>query len=127
MGVVLEGGEEVRAARVLSNADPLRTAALAGAEPPDGWRQAGPVVKVMLLLDGLPDFPAWPGEEPWRGAIDIGFTLADLAAAADDARAGRPGRAAVDRGRLPDRVRRLACTRGQARAVHVLPVLPARR
>ena len=30
VGVVLEGGEEVRAARVLSNADPVRTAALAG-------------------------------------------------------------------------------------------------
>jgi phytoene dehydrogenase-like protein len=64
-GVVLEGGEEVRARAVLSNADPLRTAALAGAPAPAGWRQAGPVVKVMLLLDGLPDFPAWPG--PGRG------------------------------------------------------------
>jgi phytoene dehydrogenase-like protein len=75
---------------VLSNADPLRTSALAGVEPPAGWRQAGPVVKVMLLLDGLPDFPSMPGPEPWRGAIDIGYTLADLTAAADDARAGRP-------------------------------------
>ena len=25
------------------------------------------MVKVMLLLDGLPDFPSWPGPEPWRG------------------------------------------------------------
>ena len=48
------------------------------------------MVKVMLLLDGLPDFPSWPGPEPWAGTIDIGFTLADLAAAAADARAGRP-------------------------------------
>ena len=89
-GVVLEGGEEVRADVVLSNADPLRTATLAGVEPPPGWRQAGPVVKVMVLLDGLPEFPALPGEEPWRGAIDIGFTMDDLTRAADDARAGRP-------------------------------------
>jgi phytoene dehydrogenase-like protein len=89
-GVVLEGGEEVLARAVLSNADPLRTAALAGAPAPAGWRQAGPVVKVMLLLDGLPDFPAWPGPEPWAGTIDIGFSMADLAAAAADARAGRP-------------------------------------
>jgi phytoene dehydrogenase-like protein len=112
-GLVLEGGREVRAAAVVSNADPLRTARLAGlgeaaaaapgaaappggAAPPDavappaGWRQAGPVVKVMLLLDGLPDFPSWPGEEPWHGAIDIGYTLAELSAAAADARAGRP-------------------------------------
>jgi phytoene dehydrogenase-like protein len=89
-GVLLDGGAELRARVVASNADPIRTARLAGAEPPPGWRQAGPVVKVMLLLEGLPDFPAWPGEEAWRGAIDIGYSLADLSAAAEDARAGRP-------------------------------------
>lgn len=93
VGVVLEGGEEVRARVVLSNADPVRTAGLAGTEPPPGWRQSGPVVKVMVLLDGLPDFPSWPGPEPWQGGIDIGFTLGDLTAAADDARAGRPASA----------------------------------
>jgi phytoene dehydrogenase-like protein len=92
-GIVLESGEEVNARAVVSNADPLRTAALAGLEPPTGWRQAGPVVKVMLLLDGLPDFPAWPGEEAWRGAIDIGYSLDDLERAAEDARAGRPAEA----------------------------------
>jgi phytoene dehydrogenase-like protein len=89
-GVVLAGGEEVRAGVVLSNADPVRTARLAGAEPPPGWRTAGPVVKVMVLLDGLPEFPSWPGPEPWAGTIDIGYSLEDLAAAAQDARAGRP-------------------------------------
>jgi phytoene dehydrogenase-like protein len=78
---------------VLSNADPLCTARLAGLPAPEGWRQSGPVVKLMLLLDGLPDFPAWPGETPWRGAIDIGFSLEDLSAAAADARAGRPAAA----------------------------------
>jgi phytoene dehydrogenase-like protein len=58
---------------------------------PAGWRQAGPVLKVMVLLDGLPTFPSWPGtDEPWRGAIDIGFSLDDLSAAVADARAGRP-------------------------------------
>ena len=87
---VVAGGRELRARAVLSGADPVRTARLAGAPEPAGWRTAGPVVKVMLLLDGLPDFPSWPGEEPWRGAIDIGFSLGDLAAAAGDARAGRP-------------------------------------
>jgi phytoene dehydrogenase-like protein len=75
---------------VLSNADPRRTAALAAQPEPGGWRQDGPVVKVMLLLDGLPDFASWPGPEPWAGTIDVGFTLADLEAAAADARAGRP-------------------------------------
>jgi phytoene dehydrogenase-like protein len=88
--VVLEDGRQLRAAAILSNADPRRTAMLAGLPAPHGWRQEGPVVKVMLLLDGLPDFPSWPGREPWAGTIDIGFTFADLAAAAADARAGRP-------------------------------------
>ncbi len=91
-GVVLDGGGEVRARAVLSNADPLRTSALANVEAPAGWRQAGPVVKVMLLLDGLPQFPSWPGPQPWQGAIDIGYTLADIGAAAADARAGRLAR-----------------------------------
>ena len=89
-GIVLEGGEEVRAAAVVSNADPVTTSRLADVDGAADWRQAGPVVKVMLLLDGLPDFPSWPGPEPWQGAIDIGFTMDELAQAAADARAGRP-------------------------------------
>ena len=92
-GIVLEGGGELPAQLVVSNADPLRTSALAGLEPRPGWRQAGPVVKTMLLLDGLPDFPCWPGAEAWQGAIDIGYSMADLASAAEDARAGRAARA----------------------------------
>jgi phytoene dehydrogenase-like protein len=89
-GVLVEDGRELRARVVVSNADPLRTASLAGLPRPDGWRQDGAVVKVMLLLDGLPDFPAWPGPEPWQGTVDIGFTLDDLRSAAADARAGGP-------------------------------------
>src|SRR3954454_17647541 len=89
-GIAFADGREVEARVVLSNADPVRTSRLAGVDPPAGWAQPGPVVKVMLLLDGLPDFPSWPGEEPWHGAIDIGFTLDELQQAADDARAGRP-------------------------------------
>jgi phytoene dehydrogenase-like protein len=90
LGLVLAGGREVIARAVLSNADPLTTARLADVPGPAGWRQDGTTVKVMLLLDGLPDFPAWPGPGPWAGTIDVGFTLADLSAAAADARAGRP-------------------------------------
>jgi phytoene dehydrogenase-like protein len=92
-GVALEDGREVRSRAVLTNADPLRSAELAGVEPPAGWRQAGPVVKVMALLDGLPDFPAWPGAEAWHGAIDIGYSLDDLERAAADAREGRAAEA----------------------------------
>jgi phytoene dehydrogenase-like protein len=93
VGVLLADGEQVRARVVLSNADPTRTARLAGTQPPRGWRQQGAVVKVMVLLDGLPDFPSWPGAKPWQGTIDIGFTLGDLTAAVEDARAGRPAAA----------------------------------
>src|SRR3954449_11945967 len=89
-GVAFADGREVEARVVLSNADPVRTAALAGVDPPAGWAQPGPVVKVMLLLDGLPEFPSWPERIAWDGAIDIGFTLDELQQAADDARAGRP-------------------------------------
>src|SRR5206468_13056315 len=56
-GVVLAGGDEIAARVVLSNADPVRTARLAGLPEPEGWETAGPTVKVMVLLDGLPDFP----------------------------------------------------------------------
>ena len=89
-GVVLDGGDELAARVVLANTDPVRTAALAGLPRPDGWETHGPVVKVMVQLDGLPDFPAWPGTDPWSGTIDIGFSLGDLEAAAAEARAGRP-------------------------------------
>ena len=36
-GSLLESGEEIRARAVLSNADPVRTAALAGLRRPPGW------------------------------------------------------------------------------------------
>lgn len=90
IGVRLESEEEIRAGVVLSNADPVRTAALAGLPRPEGWDTSGPTVKVMVLLDGLPDFPSWPGPAPWAGTIDIGFTIGDLEAAASAARDGRP-------------------------------------
>jgi phytoene dehydrogenase-like protein len=92
-GLVLGDGSARRASATVSAADPLTTAALAGVEAPAGWRQAGPVVKVMVLLDGLPDFPSWPGEQAWHGSIDIGYSLADLERAAQDARAGHSAEA----------------------------------
>jgi phytoene dehydrogenase-like protein len=88
-GVDLADGRDVRARAVLSSADPVRTAALAGVEAPAGWSQRSPVVKAMVLLDRLPPFPAWPDASPWTGTVDVGFTLQDLAATARDARAGR--------------------------------------
>jgi phytoene dehydrogenase-like protein len=66
-GVVLEGGEEVRARAVVSNADPRHTF-LSLVEPteldPDflskvrGYRAAGAAAKLNLALDALPAFKA---------------------------------------------------------------------
>src|SRR3954465_11763673 len=58
-GVALTGsGDELPARAVLSNAAPVRTARLAQRpDAIDGWHHDGPTVKVMLLLDGLPEFP----------------------------------------------------------------------
>ena len=79
LGVVLADGDGGRRAGWCSRTPTRsRRPGSPGCRPPRDWRQAAPVVKVMLLLDGLPDFPSWPGQEPWQGAIDIGFTLDDL-------------------------------------------------
>ncbi len=62
-GVVLEGGEVIRARSVISNADPRRLVGLCGDAVPsayreriDGWRMTSPVVKVNCGLDQLPRF-----------------------------------------------------------------------
>jgi phytoene dehydrogenase-like protein len=67
VGVRLEGGEEVAARAVVSNADPRRTF-LRLVDPTDldpdfllkvrGYRSAGTAAKVNLALDGLPTFAA---------------------------------------------------------------------
>ena len=114
--------------RVLSNADPLthgragraceRAAGLApGRAGGQGHGAAGRPAR----LHGLAG----------RRAVAGGHRHRLHAGRPDQRRRGRARgparRAAVDRGRLPDRLRRLAGARRQARAVHVLPVLPGRR
>ncbi len=126
-----------------SSASSSRTAASAGCRSalecrpaphrhPCGIARAGelaagvPVVKVMVLLDGLPDFPAWPGAEPWAGTIDICVHDGRPRLAADYARAGRPAarpwiEAACQTAADPTPgARRKTCP------LDVLPVLPAR-
>src|SRR5438093_12124577 len=87
-GVVLKGGEEVRARAVVSNADPKITfTKLLDARrelPPEfaraveRFRASGSSVKVNYALAELPDFTALPGKRPGpqhRGTIDICPTL----------------------------------------------------
>jgi phytoene dehydrogenase-like protein len=67
-GVALKDGGEIHAPVVLSNADPFRTRALAGADKfpsdfnakLDGFRRTGTTLKVNLALDKLPTFKCLP-------------------------------------------------------------------
>jgi phytoene dehydrogenase-like protein len=78
-GVRLEGGELLRAATVVSNADPVRTLDLLDpAVVPgdyrarvDGWQLRSPVVKLNAALHRLPRFPAASGFEAHRAMVDV--------------------------------------------------------
>lgn len=67
-GVVLDGGEEIRARAVVSNADPFRTLSLLPSPPADyasaisAMRTDGTTLKVNLALKGLPRFTCLPGD-----------------------------------------------------------------
>lgn len=101
-GVVLEGGEEIAARRVVSCADATVTLlGLVGAEhlAPEvveavrGIDYASASLKVNLALSELPSFAALPGHAPGpqhRGTIHVCPSLDYIERAFDDARAGRP-------------------------------------
>ncbi len=102
LGVVLAGGEEVRARAVLSNADPKRTfLKLVGREHLDEdfareierIKMQGCSLKINLALGELPDFKAYPGAKlgpQHRGTIHICPSLDYIERAWDDAKFGRP-------------------------------------
>jgi phytoene dehydrogenase-like protein len=97
-GVVLEGGEEIRAKLVVSGADPRRTfLGLVGEKHLPGpfadaikrFRFRGSSAKVNLALGELPDFGALPGRGPHlRGAISISPSVDYLERAYDEAKYG---------------------------------------
>ncbi len=100
-GVLLEGGELVRARAVVSNADPVRTLALCPpGDVPAGfgarvgeWRCQSPVLKVNCGLSRLPSFPAavaTPGVAPHRAMVTISGGIAETQAACEAARRGVP-------------------------------------
>lgn len=101
-GVRLDDGRRFTADVVLSNADPQRTFLdLVGARhlPADyvtavrAIRHKGSVVKVLLGLGELPDFIACPGTEvgpQHTGGIVINPSMAELDAAWQECKAGRP-------------------------------------
>src|SRR5438270_696261 len=98
-GVVLAGGELVRAAAVVSNADPRRTVALCRSEVPadfiarvDGWRMQGPVLKLNCGLTSLPRFTAATrhGPSPYRGMVTVTGSIDETQRGYEDSRKGEP-------------------------------------
>jgi phytoene dehydrogenase-like protein len=97
-GVVLAGGEEVRARRVVSGADPRRTFfELVGERYLPGefvaairrYRYRGASGKVNLALGELPRFACLPEGGPLlRGAISVSPSVAYLERAYDEAKYG---------------------------------------
>jgi phytoene dehydrogenase-like protein len=98
LGVALQGGEEIRARRVVSGADPRRTfLELVGTAhlPTDfvealgRYRYRGASGKVNLALAELPNFTCLPGNGPHlRGAVSISPSVEYLERAHDDAKYG---------------------------------------
>jgi phytoene dehydrogenase-like protein len=98
VGVRLEGGDELRADAVLSNADPLRTflgllpaGTLPGPfeERVRAWRTDGAVVKVNLALAELPEYTARPGRGPQHeGTLEISPSIGYLHRAWEESAAG---------------------------------------
>jgi phytoene dehydrogenase-like protein len=101
-GVVLENGEEIRAKRVVSGADPRRTfLQLVGekhlpapfVESIQRFRFRGSSAKVNLALGELPDFTCLPGRGAHlRGAISISPSVDYLERAYDEAKYGEVSR-----------------------------------
>jgi len=97
-GVELESGELVRAATVISNADPKRTLAMLEPEsvPADyrarleGWRTDSPVVKLNAGLRRLPEFSAAGTVEPHRAMVSVTPGLEAAQKACDACRRGEP-------------------------------------
>jgi phytoene dehydrogenase-like protein len=98
VGVALEGGEEIRANVVVSNADPRRTfLGLVGEKLLPGefvdsirrFRFRGTSAKVNLALGELPNLACMPGNGPHlRGAISISPSVDYLERAFDEAKYG---------------------------------------
>ena len=98
-GVVLDGGEEIAAARVVSNMDVKRTF-LAHVDAKDlpeqflkrvrTFKTRGSSGKLNIALDGLPRFPALPDGSPClKGDLHFTDSIERMERAYDDWKAGR--------------------------------------
>jgi phytoene dehydrogenase-like protein len=95
-GVRLEGGEVIRAAAVVSNADPKRTLGLVADGVPDdfraridNWNIQSPVVKLNCGLGRLPRWSAAPDSDwPNRGVISVTTGIDDAQVAFENCKRG---------------------------------------
>jgi phytoene dehydrogenase-like protein len=123
-GVVLDGGEELRARLVVSTLHP-RTAFLeqVGREhlPEDftsdieHWKTRSGVVKINLALGELPDFIADPGsqlQEHHTGSVEMAPTMEYIERAFQDAREGRPAVRPFSDGVIPTAFDKTLCPEG---------------
>ena len=98
VGVRLVGGELIRAAVVVSNADPKRTTELCASDVPTAWRarvaewrSTSPVLKINCALSRLPEFPAAPEPGlPHRAMVSITSGIDATQQAFERAVAGHP-------------------------------------
>ena len=98
-GVVLEDGEEIRARRVVSNADVKRTflGFVEEKELPDSFvrrvknfKIRGSSGKLNIALDAMPEFPALPPQSPcYQGDLHFTDTIERMERGYDDWKAGR--------------------------------------
>ena len=102
-GVVLEGGDVIRARAVVSNADPKRTLGLVESGDGDGvpsdfrrrvgdWKTDSPVLKINCALSRLPRFTAAHADDPapYRGMVTISTGVDATQAAYEASRRGAP-------------------------------------
>ena len=97
-GVVLQGGDVIRAPVVVSNADPKRTIALCAEGVPaafrsrvESWRSESPVLKLNCALSRLPHFPQEKdGVVPHQAMVTISSGIDQTQAAFVSSRQGQP-------------------------------------
>ncbi len=121
-GVVLEGGEELRADLVVAATHPKTTflEQLRREELPDDfvgsierWNSRSGVVKINLALSELPDFTADPGPgDHLGGAIELAHSIDYIEEAFQDARRGEAARQPFSDGVIPTVFDRTLCPEG---------------
>jgi phytoene dehydrogenase-like protein len=103
-GVVIDGGTEISATKVISNADPKRTLlGLVGTDALDAetaaairaYRCEGASLKINLAVGELPQIAGTPDglQEHHRALVQLTLPLAEMDVDQADARAGVPARA----------------------------------